>query len=106
MCDEPVRARAFGFFVGYGEKDYVAVEFHLLALQHDHHNQLRQAFVFHVLCAASPEPAVLDLAAEGRNFPVRGIAGDHVHVVEQDDRLLRFRRGMRQARPQDRRVPG
>src|ERR1700722_15851927 len=99
MCDEPVRARAFGFFVGYSEKDYVAVEFHLLALQHDHHNQLREAFIFHVLCAASPEPPVLDLAAEGRNFPVCGIAGDHIHVVEQDDRLLRFRGGMRYARP-------
>ena len=58
MGDEPVAAGSIRFFVGDGEKNHVAIERDLLALQHDHHDQLRQAFVFHVLRAAAPDVAV------------------------------------------------
>ena len=102
MSDEPIGAGAGGFFVGYGQKNHIAIKGYFLPLQHHHYYQLGQAFVFHVLCAASPNPAVVNFATEGRNFPMRGIAGDHIHVVQQDDRLLRLSicSGMRQASPE------
>ena len=90
MRDEPIGSGAIGFFVGHGQENHIAIEFNFFALQHDHHDQLRQAFVFHVLSAAAPQPAVFNLAAEGRNLPVRGIAGNHIHVVQQNDRPLRL----------------
>ena len=100
MSDEPVGAAAFGFFVGDSEKNYVAVELNLFALQHHHHDKLRETFIFHVLRAASPEPAVFDFPAERWNLPVGCVAGDDIHVVEQDERTFALRRGSRQAGPQ------
>jgi hypothetical protein len=97
--DEPICAGAVRFFIGHGEKNNIAVEFNLLALQHHHHHQLGHAFVFHILRTASPEPAVFDLAAEGRDFPVSRVAGNHVHMVQHDDGPLGLRCSMRQARP-------
>jgi len=100
VSDKPVRPRTFGFFIADGEKDDVTVQRHLLALQHDHGYQLRQPFILHVLSTAAPQVTILDVAAEGRNLPVRGVAGDHVHVVQQNDWALCLSRGVGKPRPQ------
>src|SRR5580704_16296562 len=70
MSDEPIGPGAVGLFVGDRKKNNVTVEFDFFALQHYQNNELGEAFVLHVLRAASPEIAVFDFAAEGRNFPV------------------------------------
>ena len=86
ILDEPVRTLAFGLFVGNREKDDVAIERNSLPLQHDHHDELGKSLIFHILSAASPQIPVPELAAKRRHFPMRGIAGDHVDVVQQNDR--------------------
>ncbi len=60
ILDEPVRPRSLRLFVRDGKKNHVAIERHFLALQHHHHHQLRQAFILHVLRAASPDVAIFD----------------------------------------------
>ena len=37
---------------------------------------------------------------------MRGVAGDHIHVVQQDDRTLRLARSCAAGAPTNRRVPG
>ena len=58
--DEPIRSGAFGFFIRHREEDHVPVQRYLLSLQHDHDNELRQPFIFHVLRAAAPYVAVAE----------------------------------------------
>ena len=42
-------------FIRHRQKNHVAIQRHLLALQHHHHDKLRQPFILHVLRAASPQ---------------------------------------------------
>src|SRR5450432_68372 len=85
MRDKPAAASSIRFLVSDGKKNHVAGERDLLSFQHNHHDQLRQAFVFHVLRATSPDVPVSDLSAERRNLPVRGVTGNHIHVIKQNE---------------------
>ena len=100
MFDKPIAARAIDFFIADGQKNHVAIKFYLLALQHHHNHELREAFVLHVLRSATVNRSIHDFRAERRSLPMGRIAGHHIHVVEQNDRRLSKRGGVRNARPQ------
>jgi hypothetical protein len=88
------------FLVAHRQKNDVALERHLLSLDHDHGHKLRQAFVLHVLRSAAVHGAFDNFSAERRNFPMRWVAGDHIHVVQKNEGTLSSACGMRQTGPQ------
>src|SRR5262244_560017 len=97
--DHPVGTRASSLLVTHSEKDDVSVQRNLLALEHDHHDQLRQALVLHVLSASPVNRSVQNLSAKRRNPPMGRVAGHDIHVVKQDDRTLGISSAMRDSRP-------
>ena len=86
--NHPIGSGAIRLLIAHREKNHVAIERHRFALQCDHHHQLSDAFVLHVLGAAAINGAVEHLAAKRRHSPVRSIAGDDVHVVQKHNRTF------------------
>src|ERR1700722_14190297 len=100
MFDEPIASRAIDFLVAYSEENDITFQFYFFTLQHHHDHELRQAFILHILRAAAVNRAVNNLPIEGRDSPVRRGAGDHIHVVQQDDRPQSRRSVLRNSSPQ------
>src|SRR5713226_1265230 len=99
MADHPVGARPCGFFIAYRQKDYIPVQRRLFSLQYDHDHKLRQTFILHVLSTSPVHRSVDDGAAKRRDFPVRSVARDYIHMVQQNDGALCLGGGMRNTRP-------
>ena len=72
-----------------------------LGYTYEQQKQYKQAIEAyrHVLRTAPINRAIHDVRTERRRFPMRSVAGHHIHVVQEDDRALRLRAGMRQSGP-------
>ncbi len=76
------------FFAGFGEQDDVAIERHVLPLQHQHQHDAGHEVVLVIDGAASIYVAAFADRAERRMRPLGGIDGHHVGVAHDQDWTL------------------
>ncbi len=87
VIDDPGGADAgANLLVGRRQKDDVALQRNMRALQDEHRHELRDRLTLHIERAASPHSAVLDQTAEWIHGPVLARCKHHVHVVQQNQR--------------------
>ena len=88
--------RAADLFVGLGQQDHVPRERNAIALQAQERQDLRDRLSLHIERAAAPHLPVPHLRGEWVRLPLAAIGRDHVHVIEQHQRLscCRRRRGL------------
>ena len=87
LQEHPGAGVAARLLVGDGKEDHVTLEYQSLPRGGDEGHELHDPHALHIQSPSAPDKAVGDLAGEGMELPVLGVGGDHVYMVEEDERF-------------------
>src|SRR5262245_7818595 len=83
----PSRAlQSAGLFIRSPQKDHIAFERHLRALEREQRHELRDAERLHIHRAAAIDETILDDSSEWIDAPELTSVRNDIQVIEQDDR--------------------